>query len=61
MVAKVTFWLLERSGLIAKASFDVMILKLITIPISLFITRPCFTRKATPHLWPVERSFLIVS
>ena len=60
MVAKVTFWLLERSRFIAKASFDVMILKSLFL-YSLFITSPCFTRKATPPLWPVERSFLIVS
>ena len=62
MVAKVTFWLLERSGLIAKASFSVMILKSLFL-YSLCITRPCvyFTRKATPPFWPVERSFLIVS
>ena len=60
MVAKVTFWLLERSRLIAKASFSVMILKSLFL-YSLFITWPCFTRKETPHFWPVERSFLIVS
>ena len=47
MVAKVTFWLLERSRLIAKASFDVMILKSLFL-YSLLITRPCFIRKATP-------------
>ena len=28
---------------------------------SLLIIRPCFTRKATPPLWPVEQSFRIVS
>ena len=28
---------------------------------SLFTTRPCFTRKTTPPLEPVERSFRIVS
>ena len=59
MVAKVRFWLLESSRLIVKASFSVMILKSLFL-YSLFITRPCFTRKATPPLWPVERSFLIV-
>ena len=56
MVAKVRFWLLESSRLIAKASFSVMILKSLFL-YSLFITRPCFTRKATPPLWPVERSW----
>ena len=60
MVGKVRFWLLKSSRLIAKASFSVMILKSL-FPYSLFITRPCFTRKATPPPWPVERSFLIVS
>ena len=47
MVAKVTFWLLERSRLIAKASPEVMILKSLFL-YSLFITRPCFMREATP-------------
>ena len=59
MVAKVMFWLLERSRLIAKASFSVMILKS-SFLYSLFITKPCFTRKATPPLRPVERSFQVV-
>ena len=59
MVAKVRFSLLESSRLIAKASFSVMILKSLFL-YSLFITRPCVTRKATP-LWPAEQSFLIVS
>ena len=58
MVAKVRFWLLESSRLIAKASFSVMILKSLFL-YSLFITRPCFTRKATPPFWPVEPSFLL--
>ena len=40
MVAKVTFWLLERSRLIAKASLSVMILKSLLL-YSSFITRPC--------------------
>ena len=53
MVAKVMFWLLERSRLIAKASFSVMILKS-SFLYSLFTTRACFTRKATPPLRPVE-------
>ena len=43
MVAKVMFYLLERSRLIAKVSFDVMMLKSLFL-YSLFITRPCFTR-----------------
>ena len=60
MVAKVRFWLFESSRLIAKASFSVMILKSLFI-YSLFMTRPCFTRKATPPPWPVKRSFVIVS
>ena len=47
MVAKVRFWLLESSRLIAKASFSVMILKSLFL-YSLFITRPCFKQKATP-------------
>ena len=55
MVAKVMFWLLERLRLIAKASFSVMILKS-SFLYCLFISRPCFTRKATPPLVPVERS-----
>ena len=41
MVAKVRFWLLESSRLIAKASFSVMILKS-SFLYSLFTTRPCF-------------------
>ena len=49
MVAKVKLWLLESSRLIAKASFSVMILKSPFL-YSLFIIRPCFTRKATPPL-----------
>ena len=60
MVAKVRFWLLESSRLIAKASLSVMILKSLFL-YSLFITRPFLTRKATPPLRPVERSFHIVS
>ena len=60
MVAKVRFWLLESSRLIAKASLSVMILKSAVLD-SLFTTRPCFTRKATPPPKPVERSFRIVS
>ena len=44
MVVKVTFWFLERSRLIAKASFDVMILKSLFL-YSLFITRPMFYEK----------------
>ena len=60
MAAKVRFWLHESSRLIAKASFSVMILKSAFLN-SLFTTRPCFTRKATPPLRPVERSFRIVS
>ena len=39
MVAKVRFWLLESSRLIAKASFSVMILKSAFLN-SLFTTRP---------------------
>ena len=54
------FWLLESSRLIAKASLSVMILKSAILN-SLFTTRPCFTRKATPPLEPDERSFRIVS
>ena len=53
MVAKVRFWLLERSGLITKVSLSVMILKSLFL-YSLFTSRPCFTRKATPPLWPVD-------
>ena len=60
MVAKVRFRLLESSRLIAKASFSVMILKSAFLN-SLFTTRLCFTRKATPPFVPVERSFRIVS
>ena len=60
MVAKVRFWLLESSRLIAKALFLVMILKSAFLN-SLFTTRSCFMRKATPPLEPVERSFQIVS
>ena len=60
MVAKMRFWLLERSVSITKASLSVMILKSM-LQYSLLITRPCFTRKATLPLAPVERSFLIVS
>ena len=44
MVAKVRFWLLERSRLIAKASFDVMILKSLFLN-SLFITRAMFYKE----------------
>ena len=54
------FWLQESSRLIAKALLSVMILKSAFLN-SLLTTRPCFTRKATPPFWPVERSFLIVS
>ena len=54
------FWLLESSRLIAKASLSVMILKSAVLN-SLFTTRPCFTRKATPPPEPDERSFRIVS
>ena len=61
MVAKERFWLLESSRLmIAKASLSAMILKSAFLN-SLFTTRPCFTRKATPPPEPVERSFRIVS
>ena len=60
MVAKVRFWSLESSRLIAKASFSAMILKSAFLN-SLFTTTPCFMRKATPPLEPVERSFRIVS
>ena len=60
MVAKVRFWLLESSRLIAKASLSVMILKSLLL-YSLFTTGPYFARKATPSFWAVERSFLIVS
>ena len=60
MVAKIRFWLLERSISITKASLSVMILKSVS-RYSLLITRPCFTRKAIPPLTPVERSFFIVS
>ena len=56
MVAKVSFCLLS----IAKASLSVMILKS-SFLYSLFTTGRCFTRKATPPPWPVERSFLIVT
>ena len=47
-------------GFVAKASLSVMILKSLFL-YSLFTTRPCFTRMATPPFWPVERSLLIVS
>ena len=60
MVDKVRFWSLESSRSIAMASLSVMILKSLFL-YSLFTTKPCFTRKATPPPWPVERSFLIVS
>ena len=60
MVARVRFWVLETLKSIAKASLSVMILKSLFL-YSLFTTRPCFTRMATPPFWPVERSFLIVS
>ena len=60
MVAKIKFWLLQRSMSITRASLSVMILKSM-LRYSLLITRPCFTRKATPPLVPVERSFFIVS
>ena len=43
MVAKIKFWLLQRSMSITKASSWVMILKSM-LPYSLLITRPCFTR-----------------
>ena len=46
MVAKIKFWLLERSMSITKASLSVMILKSV-LRYSLLTTRPCFTRKAT--------------
>ena len=60
MVAKVRFWLLEGSRLIAKALLLVVVLKSLFL-YSLFTTRPCYTRKAAPPLGPAERSFLIVS
>ena len=47
MVAKIKFWLLERSMSITKASLSVMMLKSV-LQYSLLTTRPCFTRKATP-------------
>ena len=49
MVAKIKFWLLQRSVSISKASLSVMILKSM-LGYSLLITRPCFTRKATPQI-----------
>ena len=52
------FWLSERSMSITKVSLSVMMLKSM-LRYSLLITRPCFTRKATPHLAPVEQSFLL--
>ena len=58
-VAKMRFWLSERSMSIAKASLWVMILKSV-LRYSLLIIRQCFTRKATPPQAPVELSFLIV-
>ena len=58
MVAKVRFWLLEMSILIAMASFDVMILKSLFL-YSLFITRPCFTRKATPPLGRFSANLIV--
>ena len=58
MVAKMRFWLLERSMSTTKASLLVMILKSV-LQYSLLITRPCFTREATSPLAPVERSFLL--
>ena len=60
MVAEMRFWLLERSMSITKASLSVMILKFM-LYYPLIITRPCFTRKATPPLAPVEKSFFTVS
>ena len=60
MVAKIRFWLLERSMSMTKASLSVIISKSV-LQYSLLITRPCFTRKATPPLAPVEQSFFIVS
>ena len=56
MVAKIKFWLLQRSMSITKASLSAMILKS-TLQYSLLITRSCFTGKATPPLVPAERSF----
>ena len=53
LVARVRFCLLESSRSIAKASLSVMILKSLFL-YSLFITRPCFTRKATPPVQSVE-------
>ena len=63
MVAKVRFWLSESSSSIAKAMIIilVMILKSSFLYAFFFTKRPFYTRKATLPLWPVERSFLIVS
>ena len=60
MVAKIKFCMLEMSMSITKVLLSVMILKSMS-RYSLLITRPCFTRKATPPLTPAERSFLTVS
>ena len=56
MVAIVRFWSLESSSSIAKASLSVMILK----SSFLYLQLGHFLQGAPP-LWPVERSFLIVS
>ena len=54
------FCLEDSSRLIAKASLSVMILKSAFLN-SLFTTRPCLMKKATPPPEPVEWSFRIVS
>ena len=59
-VAKIRFWLLQRSMSITKALLSVMILKSM-LRYSLLITRQCFTRKATPPLVSVEQSIFILS
>ena len=60
MVAKMRFRLLERSMSITKASLSVMILKSV-LWYFLLITKLRFTRKATPPMVSVERSFFVVS
>ena len=62
MIAKIKFSLLQRSMSITMASLSVLIyLNLCHGIYSLLITRPCFTRKATPPLVPVQWSYFIVS
>ena len=60
MVAKIQVSVVRKVNVDHQGLLLVMILKSV-LRYSLLITRPCFTRKATPPLAPVERSFFIVS